>query len=188
MAKANRALLITPAFLKANSRFDANVTDVVLRDCIRTAEDIYLMPKLGSQLCQAVSDKVENNTLSGTYETLLEDYISPALLKYAHYEYLCQTFKIKNKGNVKENSANSVPADKDDIFVNKSHILDTAEFYSGLLINYLVENSSSFPEYYSYVNISDIPPATKAWSSGIVYPDRKLDNDRGKGIGYGINF
>lgn len=186
MAKANRALFITPEFFKINSIVDINVNDKLIKDCIRTAEDMYIMPIIGSTLANALSTQIQSNSLSGSYQTLKEDYITPALLKFVMYEYLSTTFKVKNKGLVKPETA---PADKEEVYISKTHILDTAEFYSEMLIGYLKDNSNLFPEYYQMTQNNDIPPANKSYSSGIIYPERIIDKgDRGKGYTYGINF
>jgi hypothetical protein len=191
MSSATRVLFLTPQYLIDNTVINGNVEQKILNKCIRTAEDKYIMPLIGSPLYESLITKITGNTLTGVYKTLMDDYVIPCLLEYSLYEYIPFTsFKFRNKGVSKQTSPESEPADLADLSYLRENVKDSAQFYGDRLVKHLkANNSQTFPEYYQLRTIEDVPPARSDYFSGIQFPGQNRGNGfDGLGLTYNINF
>lgn len=182
---STKTLFITVQYLKDNTIINDNVDGSLLQPIIKTTHDKYLHPLIGSPLYYALQDKVINNTLTGNYKVLMDDYIIPVLLHYSTYEAVPYfAFKFRNKGVSKQNSDYSEPADLTELSYVRDNIRDTAQFYGERLVDYLCSNSSLFSEYGS-IGDGDIAPSSGDYFGGIHIPNR---NRNGAGtFGYGLS-
>ena len=76
---ANLILFISPAKLKKETALGGSVDDEILQPYIRMAQEMHILPALGQSLYDDLKTKVQNGTITGDDETLMEDYIAPAL-------------------------------------------------------------------------------------------------------------
>lgn len=193
-AKPTNKLFITPQYLIENSAINSNVEQKILTKCIRSASDKYIMPLIGSNLYEAIVNKISGGTMAaGDYKSLLDDYITPALVDYSVLEYIpFSAVKFRNKGIQRQNSGeNSEPADMDNLTYLQQSVRDSAQFYSERLVRYLKANIQLFPEYYQYtISIDDVMPARSDYFSGIQFPQSNRGNRGtfGMGLGTPINF
>lgn len=191
-AKPTNKLFITPQYLIENSAINSNVEQKILTKCIRTASDKYLMPLIGSQLYEAIVNRISGGTMTaGDYKDLLDDYITPALVDYAVLEYIpFSAVKFRNKGIQRQTSEeNSEPADMDNLTYLQQSVRDSAQFYSERLIRYLKANIQLYPEYYQYtVSIDDIAPARSDYFNGIQFPRSNRGGCGTFGMGLDIPF
>jgi hypothetical protein len=193
-AQPSRTLLITPQYLIDNSPVNSNVEQKLLASSIRKAEDIYLMPLIGSELYQAIIGKISGGTMAaGVYKDLLDLYIAPALVEYSVIVYIPFTsIKLRNKGTQKQLGDNSEPANLEDLAYLTTSVRDSAQFYAERLIKYLKQNMTQFPEYLRYSTIDSILPANNDYFSGLQFtigPNQRTggqcwDGDRYKDINY----
>ena len=110
------------------------------------------------------------NTLStlGDYKTLIETYIQPALVQFSFVSlvpYLRLRF-VNNAVVVMGATDQSSSASYDDLKPLMDTATDAAEFYRQRCIDYLRNNSSSFPEYTSNSG-ADLDPTTRNYYAGI---------------------
>ena len=78
-------LLISEAKIRAFSDMNDSVDDALITNGIREAQDIAIQPIIGTKLYDALITKVNNNSLSGSYQSLVDDYIQPALVYASLY-------------------------------------------------------------------------------------------------------
>lgn len=192
-SKPTRVLLCTPQYLIENSVINSNVEQKILNKCIRTAEDKYLMPLIGSNMYQAVMSAVTNGTMTaGPKKTLVDDYLLPTIVEYALLEYIPFTAtKFRNKGLQKQNSGeNSAPADMNDLTYMMQAVRDSCQFYAQRTIKFLLANIQDYPEYWQYTQIDNISPARSDYFSGVQFPksNRGGCDTFGMGLGTPINF
>lgn len=188
---ATRTLFLTPQYLIDNTVVNVNTDQNILSKCIRTAEDKYIMPLIGTPLYESLINKITGNTVTGAYKILLDEYVIPCLLEYAVYEYIPFTaFKLNNKGVNKQTSPDSEAADLKDLSYLRENIKDSAQFYGERLIKHLRANTASFQEYMQYRNLEDMTPAKGDYFSGIQFPrmNRGSEDNFGKGFTFDINF
>jgi hypothetical protein len=180
-SKPTRVLLCTPQYLIENSAINSNVEQKILTKCIRTAEDKYLMPLIGSNMYQAIMSAVTNGSMTaGAKKTLVDDYLLPTIAEYA---------LLRKKGLQKQNSGeNSESASMDDLTYMLTAVRDTCQFYAQRTIKFLLANIQDYPEYYQYTTIDNIPPARSDYFGGIQFPKSNRGGCDTFGMGLGIDI
>jgi hypothetical protein len=130
---------------------------------VKTAQDKYILLALGSVLYDKIQDDIEAGTLTGRYQTLVNEYIIDTLVHYSMVEALpFLAYTIANGGIVKNiSSEQAVSPSKNDIDFLLQKELATAQYYGERLVTYLIAFSSNYPEYL----------ATTGFSNN-VYPDK----------------
>jgi hypothetical protein len=160
------ALLITRNDIVKFTALNGNIDTDKFIQFIKIAQDIHIQQYLGTRLFRKIQDDIENSTLSGDYEDLVRDYIKPMLIHWSMVEYLpWASYSLSNKGVFKHNSENSDTVEKVDVdfLVEKSRSL--AEHYTQRFIDYICNNSSTFPEY-NENNNGDVDPNTDNFYAG----------------------
>jgi hypothetical protein len=160
------ALFIKRQDLVRNSILDGNVDTDKFIQYIKIAQQIHVRNYLGSDLYNRISTDIINDTLTGDYLELVNDYIQPMLIHYAMVDYLpFAAFQIKNGGVFKHTSENAESATKDEVDFLMQKERDIAEYYTRRFIDYMSFNQELFPEYYTNSN-DDIYPDTNAAFQG----------------------
>jgi len=162
-------LFITPKDLKANTILNGNVDTDLFIQFIKIAQQMHLQNYLGTKLYDAITTKIDTNTLTGDYLNLVSDYVQPMLIHFAMVEYLpFAAYTVGNGGVFKHNSENSTTADKleVDYLVNKAR--DLAQYYTDRFITYMSYNQATFPEYYLNSNADVFPDTDANFSSWVL--------------------
>ncbi len=145
---ATIGLMLHPNEIKANAFVDENVDDKLIRNSIVLAQNLHIMPVLGTGLYNEIKSQIEAETITANNQTLLSDYIQPALEWHSMYELVEPlTYKITNKSIVKKNSENSNPISSSEVVNLKNKFKNIAEERTQRLIAYLCENHATFPLY-----------------------------------------
>jgi len=161
------ALFCNEDKLKSSTAINYNVDTAFLLPFLKIAQDKHLQIILGSKLYDKISSDIDDDTLTGDYRTLVDDYIQDSIIHYALVEALPYiSFQIKNGTITQKNSENGTAASKSDVTWLIQKERDTAEFYAQRIVDYLCENSSSYPEYSTNTG-ADISPTSNAYFTGI---------------------
>lgn len=157
------ALLVSRKDVVKFTAMSGNVDSDKFLQYIKVAQDKHIENYLGSDLMNKIQNDILSSSLSGDYLTLVNTWIKPCLLHWTMVEYLpFSNYTIANKGVFKHVSENSEGVSKEEIDYLLEKERNTAQYYTGRLIEYLSFNASSkFPEYYSNNNED-------------VYPDKDL--------------
>jgi hypothetical protein len=158
MALPPKVLLLTVEYIKAYSPINASVDANLLYPSVYVAQDMQIAPWLGDALFEKIKEDVGDQTITGVYESLLDNYIRPALLWYVILEALpALTFKIDNGSIVQRTSEDTQPAGNDVMKEMRMNALQKAEYYGVRLGEYLCANSALFPEYSANVSPQRCP-------------------------------
>lgn len=163
-----QALFITRNDLVKYTAVNGNVDTDKFIQFIKISQDIHIQNYLGTDLFNKIGADIIAGTLTGSYLSLVNDYIKPMVIHWAMVEYLpFASYTIANKGVFKHSSENSTNVDKNeiDMLVKKSRNL--AQYYTDRFITYMSFNNDSFPEYNSNSN-SDVYPDKDASFEGWV--------------------
>ena len=161
------ALFCNEDKLKSSTALNYNVDTAFLLPFLKIAQDKHLQIILGTKLYDKISADITAVTLTGAYKTLVDDYIQDSIIHYALVECLPYiSFQIKNGTITQKNSENGTAASKSDVTWLIQKERDTAEFYAQRIVDYLCENSSSYPEYSTNTG-ADISPTSNAYFTGI---------------------
>lgn len=163
-------LFISEATLKAETFISENVDPKILVPTIKEAQNIYILPLLGTNLYNDLVFNVSGNTLSSEYITLLNDYIAPCLVKYSVYECILPlSFKFQNKNIGIKSSEFSQQANMDDVRYLLDFTKSRAEWYAERVSRFLLANQTTYPKYLTQenANVDTIYPNANNYTNGM---------------------
>tara|TARA_R100001594_G_scaffold97993_1_gene132339 strand:+ start:414 stop:995 length:582 start_codon:yes stop_codon:yes gene_type:complete len=161
-------LYISSTRIKKDTALGGSVDDNIIMPYILLAQDMFILPILGTDLDAKLKSDIQGGSLAGDYKTLVETYIQPALVQFAFAElapFLRLRF-VNNSVVIMGDTDAGSSASYDDIKPLMDRANDAAEFYRQRCIDYLRDNTSSFPEYSSNTG-SDLDPTTRNYYAGI---------------------
>lgn len=136
---------------------------------IKTSQDIQLQSIIGTRLLEKCKDLIEAGTLTGVYQTLVEDHIAPVLVYLCMVDYLpFAVFEIANAGVYRHTPENTTPLEMSEINKLVQIYRDKAEFYGTRLTEFLCANQSDYPEY-TQTESGDMPSSGQPTYHGWVY-------------------
>jgi len=172
MAIPQEILLINEELLKKYTPLTDAVDPNLIRPCIYVAQDMYLQNFLGTNLINKIKDDVANETLTGNYEILLNDYILKLLIWWTMVElYPSLLYKHDNGNLVSRQSEDTTPVTKGEMESLKEKARENARFYTNRMVNYLRFNSSLFPEYTNNTNDNIFPDRNPYGKSSFLISD-----------------
>jgi hypothetical protein len=169
-------LFISTDRLKKDSALGGSVDDNILLPYILMAQDRYILPVLGTDLNAKLISDIQGSSLSGAYLTLLQTYIQPSLVQYSFATVLpFLRLRMVNNSVVTMNSEQGSSVSHEELkpLINAS--IDQAEFYRERLIDYIQNNTSSFPEYSTNTG-ADLTPTTQNYYAGLNLDVAPLSN------------
>jgi hypothetical protein len=141
-------LLINEDYIKKFTPLTDAVDPNLIRPAIYLAQDKYLTNFLGTNLTVRLKDDVANSTLSGDYETLLNEYVLKVVLWWTMVElYPSLLYKHDNGNLVSRQSEDTTPVTKFEMESLKEAARQNARWYTKRMVDYLCFNSTLFPEY-----------------------------------------
>ena len=180
---------ISSTRLKKDTALGGSVDDNLIMPYILLAQDMHILPILGTDLDAYLKNKIQLGSLTGNYEILVETYIQPALVQFA-FSTLAPYLRLRFSNNsvvVMGATEQSSSATYDDIKPLMDTATDAAEFYRQRAIDYLQNNSSLFPEYTSNEG-SDLNPTTRNYYAGINLDTNVPRSNRLKGFLQGADI
>ncbi len=161
-------LYISATRLKTDSALGGSVEDDLIMPYILLAQDMNILPVLGTELDNDLKTHIKAGSLSNDNKTLVETYIQPALVQFAFTQlvpYLRLRF-VNNAVVVMGATEQSSSASYDDLRPVMDTATNAAEFYRQRLIDYLKNNTSLFPKYNTNTG-ADLDPTTNNYYSGL---------------------
>ena len=160
-------LFISEAKLKDSTAINLNVSTDLLLPYVRQAQKLYVETKLGTDLTQKLKDEITAGTLAGAYKTLVDDYIGDMLPNWAFYHAVpFLRFKIENGNIYSKTSETGTALSTEEAQHLREEVRNTAEYYTERMIDYVRNNTSSFPEY-STNSGADVSPDRNAYYNGM---------------------
>ena len=160
-------LFISEQKLKDSTAINLNVDVDILLPFVREAQKLYVETALGTDLTDKLKAEITAGTLAGAYKTLVDDYIGDMLPAYSLYHAIPYLrFKVEN-GNIYSKTSetgNALSTEEAQSF--REEILNTASYYRERLIDYICNNTSSFPEF-STNSGADVSPSSENYYNGM---------------------
>jgi hypothetical protein len=170
MAATFSALFIDDVYLKDNSPLGKSIDVDEIYPFVEQAQDIHTQQVMGTPLYNELSYILYSG---GTFTPIQLDAVniaSKALCYWTVYLALPHLYlRIRNAGVVKQSSGDTQNSDLSEMKYLKEEMSNLAEFWNQRLINFLCDNSSSFPLYNAASD--DINPSSKAYDSDIYLED-----------------
>tara|TARA_R100000808_G_scaffold24862_1_gene58847 strand:+ start:4369 stop:4938 length:570 start_codon:yes stop_codon:yes gene_type:complete len=159
-------LLISADTLKQNTTISQSIDENLIHPVILMAQDRYILPVLGTDLFEKLKTEIAG-TPSGVYLTLLKDHVQKCLCQFTLATlYPVLRVRATNHSLVQMNNEQGSAVSEDQMQPLVDTALDMAEFYRQRMIDYLINNTDSFPEYSSNSG-ADMQPTTRNYYSGI---------------------
>lgn len=163
-----QALLISRKDIVKFTAMNGNVDTDKFIQFVKIAQDIHIQNYLGTDLLEKIESDIISSSLTGSYLTLVTDYVKPMLIHWAMVEYLpFSAYTLANKGVYKHTSENATNVDKEEIDFLIEKERNLAQYYTDRFISYMSFNNDSFPEYNTNSN-EDVYPDKDASFEGWV--------------------
>lgn len=163
-------LYISSTRIKKDTALGGSVDDNIIMPYILLAQDMFILPVLGTDLDNKLKADIQGGSLSGDYKTLVETYIQPALVQFSFAElapFLRLRF-VNNSVVIQGDTDTGSSATYEDIKPLMNRAKDAAEFYRQRLIDYLRDKgTSAFPEYGSNDDAGELSPTTRNYYAGL---------------------
>tara|TARA_R100000781_G_scaffold112610_1_gene79990 strand:- start:568 stop:1125 length:558 start_codon:yes stop_codon:yes gene_type:complete len=160
-------LFISEQKLKESTAINLNVDVDLLLPFVKEAQKLYVETALGTNLTKKLKDEITAGTLAGAYKTLVDDYVAEMLPSYSLYHALPYLrHKIENGNIYNKTSETGTALSTAEAQSFREEILNTASYYRERLIDYIRNNTSSFPEY-STNSGADVSPSTENYYSNM---------------------
>lgn len=169
---------ISANYIRTNTTIDANVDEKLINQFIDEAEDINIRDVLGDRLYNKIKTDLENNTLTGVYQTLVDDYICKATAYWCMY-YLLPfiNYKLTNKNIAEKSSDHSDATELKNVQFLMTEVRNKAEYYLQRITIYLQKNYANIPELIP-IDYKDEAPRNDNYFGGIYLPDADSMNSR----------
>jgi hypothetical protein len=164
-------LFISEEKLKDSTAINLNVDTDLLLPYVRQAQKLYVETKLGTELYDKLKTLITNGTIGNVgneaYKTLLDDYVGDMLPNWAFYHAVpFLRFKIENGNIYSKTSETGTALSETEAQHLREEVRNTAEYYTERLIDYITNNTSSFPEYNTNSG-ADVNPDQNAYYNGM---------------------
>lgn len=144
------ALFISEVKFKERTGVSTAIDATQLRPYIKTAQDVFIQPALGSTLYNRLQTGVANNNLNSNEVNLLDNYVTDCLVWATMSELIIpMAYQLFSKGPLQKFGEESNTPGRNDLNYLQNFYSERAEFYKQRLINYLRANYTLFGEYSS---------------------------------------
>jgi hypothetical protein len=169
-------LMITVATLKQKTGMHDNIEDKLVYPEIKTAQDMFITPMVGSALYNKILADIESKTLAGVYLDLVDNYIADCLCHYVLANLpSALNYQFWNKGVASKTTDQSSQPTMSDMYALMDRHTQRAEWYKNRCIKHLRQNVTQFPEYAKPgQGIDTIIPERTAYNCPIYLGDNKL--------------
>jgi hypothetical protein len=176
---SKNTLFISVQSIKDRTGLHANVDEKLVLPEIKTAQDMYILPALGSALYNELQTAVDTTTYTQLQTTLLDDYIVDCLIYFVMSE-LPQglSFQFYNKGLLRKTGENQESPSMQDMIDVANRYKARAEFYKQRLIKYLKQNNALYPNYLNFGSgIDSIKPDNEGYTVSMYLGDACCNDD-----------
>lgn len=163
-------LYISSGRLKKDTALQTSIDDNLIVPYILLAQDMHILPVLGTDLDNDLKTHIQNGTLGDNLnnKTLVEKYIQPCLVQFSFTQLLpfLRLRFVNNAVVIMGSNDQSSPASFDDLRPVMDTATNAAEFYRKRLIDYINDNIANFPKYNTNTG-SDLAPTQNNYYSGL---------------------
>lgn len=140
-------MLINKELLKRYSPFPQNYDLTEVMNYVDLAEKMYILPIIGNDFYEELTEQVESNTVTSENSTALVEAIYPLLGFAVAHESLPLTWaKISEVGVVKSSSDNSEPLTLKDLTLVQQHLKNQVQVRIDYAKHWLCEHQFYYPK------------------------------------------
>jgi hypothetical protein len=182
---SKNVLIISEQSFKDYTTASNNIDLKNITQIIKMVQDRYVHPICGTALYDKILQLIPTGELKNDpqfieYKKLVDDYLTDILFNYVLAELpMANQYKYVNKGVVIRTSENTTTPDFKELESVMAFYRGYAEWYAERAINYLIANSTLFPEYINAGNdVTTIHPVSNQYRSAIYLGNGELEDTR----------
>lgn len=164
-------LFISVNTIKERTGLHSNVDDKLILPEIQTAQDMYILPLLGSNLYERLQNGIVADDLNADEVILLDDFVTTTLMYFVLSELpVGLSYQMFNKGIMRKTSDHGLNPDMQELIDVANRYRARAEFYKQRTIKFLRQNAASgkYPQYVNFgVGIDKIRPERDAYQASM---------------------
>lgn len=176
---SKNTLFISDTMIKERSSLHGNTDAKLIYADIKTAQDMYILPILGTALFNKIQTAINGGTISdganADYKTLLDDYIVDALMFYTLSDLpTTLSYQLWNKGVTRKLGEGTENPSMSELVDISNRYRQKAEYYANRLKLYCIDQSSKgkLTEYINPGNsIDTITPEQRAFTMPVYLGD-----------------
>jgi len=160
-------LFISEEKLKDSTALNLNIDPAILLPFVKEAQKLRIETALGTDLTTHLKNEIIAGTLAGADKTLVDDYIGDCLPGYSVYmaiPYL--RFKFENGNIYSKTSESGTALSTEEAQHLREEVLNTASYYRERMIEYIRNNTASFPAYSTNTG-ADVNPSSENYYNGM---------------------
>jgi len=160
--------------IKERSALHTNVDDKLIISEIRDAQNMFVMPLLGSNLFLRLQEGIDSDDLTADEINLLDNFITDALVYYTLSQLPSGlSYQFYNKGMIRKSSDNTDVPSASELVDMSERFMTRAEFYGKRLVGELKQHAGE--KYPLYLNpgtgLDTIHPDREPYKSSIYLGD-----------------
>jgi hypothetical protein len=175
---SKNVLLISDVMIKERTAIHGNIDPKLIYPDIKYAQDVYITPLLGTALFNKLVTIVGDGSISQpentNYKTLLDDYLSDALMYYTLSELPTNlSYQFWNKGVVRKQGQDTELPSMAELMDLSARFKSRGEHYGQRMRLWIVQNANTmFPEYLNPGSTIDtITPEQRAFTMPVYLGD-----------------
>ena len=140
--------LVTEQLVLDSTTMDKNLLSANLKPAILICQKINVSTICGDKLINKIYSEIENDTLTGNYKKLVDDYLTDVTIYGTLYHASTNLLtKFTNRGLQTEFSETSTSSDLSVYREVKSDSANKMQFFAARANKWLFQNRNLFPEY-----------------------------------------
>jgi len=174
-----KAFVVDSDYIKTNypGYVEANIDNNSIESFILIAQDIQLQSVIGYNMYNYIINKLVLNpngsTLSNKYYDILVNQIQPSVALWAIYHMSpTLTYKFTNKSLVTKHSDESNAVGIRELEYIRNQVRSSAEFYDARIVEFIKNNTTDFPEYWTTSGVDRIVPKSDVYFGGLYLEPR----------------
>lgn len=179
---AENILLISDTMIKERTAIHGNIDPKLIYPDIKVAQDMYIMPLLGTALYNKLQTIIYDGTITTlasnvNYKNLIDKYLVDALIYYTLSELPTTiSYQFWNKGVMRKQGQDTDLPTMSELIDLSNKYRQRAEFYAQRLKMYILTNAGGanqwFPEYLNPGSTADtVTPEQRAFTMPVYLGD-----------------
>jgi hypothetical protein len=171
-------LLVSDTMIKERTAIHGNIDPKLIYPDIKVAQDMYIMPILGTALYDKLQSLITAKTIADpvnvNYKNLIDKYLVDALIYYTLAELPTTiSYQFWNKGVQRKTGNDAELPTMSELIDISNKYKNRAEFYAQRLRLWIIQNAPKmFPEYLNPGNgIDTVTPEQRAFTNPIYLGD-----------------
>lgn len=186
---------VDPNYVKQTTSLNKNVDDKMVMEAIQSAQDMFILPILGSTLMEDMLQHISGGTLDTLHAYLINSFVRPCLVAATMMHLLPFIhFQFQNKGVEKQHSDYSESATVAEVSWLIEKYREKGAFYAQRLTQYLTDNTQYFqnwlnPQLGNTSSGADLfYPQNSAYSCGLYLNNLPSNSPGREYTGYGLSM